>query len=213
LSGLTPEQLQAILAHELAHVRRHDYLVNLLQSVVETLLFYHPATWWVSSQVRAEREHCCDDLAVEVCGDRLVYVTALAELTTIANHRAFALAATDGSLINRVQRILGRPRPMKEPAPGWAVLALLVLFAGSIGSFRAESAAIETEDAVTTIQRATSPAVPTTRSAQPIQTEKPSKSAAPYVQPQQTINAVATTPRPVDTSKNNGNDVAFFSAQ
>ena len=82
LSGLSPEQLQAILAHELAHVRRHDYLVNLLQSMVETLLFYHPATWWVSAQVRAEREHCCDDLAVEVCGDRLVYVSALAELTT-----------------------------------------------------------------------------------------------------------------------------------
>ena len=98
LSGLSPEQLQAILAHELAHVRRHDYLVNLLQSMVETLLFYHPAMWWVSAQVRAEREHCCDDLAVDVCGDRLVYVTALAELTTITSHRAFALAATDGSM-------------------------------------------------------------------------------------------------------------------
>jgi beta-lactamase regulating signal transducer with metallopeptidase domain len=135
LSGLTPEQLRAILAHELAHVRRHDYLVNLLQSVVETLLFYHPATWWVSSQVRAEREHCCDDLAVEVCGDRLVYASALAELTTIANHRAFALAATDGSLLDRVQRILGRPRPVKEPAPVWAILALFVVIAGSTGSF------------------------------------------------------------------------------
>ena len=110
LAGLSPEQLQAILAHELAHVRRHDYLVNLLQSMVETLLFYHPATWWVSAQVRAEREHCCDDLAVEVCGDRLVYVSALAELTTLAGHRGFALAATDGSLLGRVRRILGRQR-------------------------------------------------------------------------------------------------------
>ena len=127
LSGLSPEQLQAILAHELAHVRRHDYLVNLLQSMVETLLFYHPAMWWVSAQVRAEREHCCDDLAVEVCGDRLVYVTALAELTSIASHRAFALAATDGSLVGRVQRILGRPRSVHEPAPAWALLALIVL--------------------------------------------------------------------------------------
>src|SRR6185295_14003751 len=80
LSGLSPEQLQAILAHELAHVRRHDYLVNLLQSMVETLLFYHPAAWWVSARVRAEREHCCDDLAVDVCGDRDSYATALAEL-------------------------------------------------------------------------------------------------------------------------------------
>ena len=125
LAGLSPEQLQAILAHELAHVRRHDYLVNLLQSMVETLLFYHPATWWVSAQIRAEREHCCDDLAVEVCGDRLVYASALAELTTLAGHRGFALAATDGSLLNRVQRILGSQRSMHEPAPAWPLLALV----------------------------------------------------------------------------------------
>jgi beta-lactamase regulating signal transducer with metallopeptidase domain len=158
LSGLSPEQLQAILAHELAHVRRHDYLVNLLQSMVETLLFYHPATWWVSAQVRAEREHCCDDLAVEVCGDRLVYVTALAELTTITSHRAFALAATDGSLVGRVQRILGRPRSMHEPAPAWALLALFVLIAGGIGSFQQETNA----EAVTAkATRATSIAKPT----------------------------------------------------
>ena len=84
LSGLTPTQIEALLAHELAHVRRHDYLVNLLQSVVETLLFYHPAVWWVSAHVRAEREHCCDDLAVAVC-DRLVYVTALADLAAMTS--------------------------------------------------------------------------------------------------------------------------------
>ena len=89
LAGLSPQcSCEAVLAHELAHVRRHDYLVNLLQSVVETLLFYHPAVWWVSAEVRAEREHCCDDLAVEVCGDRLVYVSALAELTSM-ERRAF----------------------------------------------------------------------------------------------------------------------------
>ncbi|HYE89357.1 MAG TPA: M56 family metallopeptidase, partial [Vicinamibacterales bacterium] len=143
LTGLTPDQLNAILAHELAHVRRHDYLINLLQSIVETLLFYHPATWWVSAQVRAEREHCCDDLAVDVCGDRLVYVSALAELTSIASHRAFALAATDGSLLSRVQRLLGRPRASHEPAPAWALLVLFVLLAGSAGSFSASSPAAE----------------------------------------------------------------------
>src|SRR6266508_3059945 len=99
LAGLSVDQLQAILAHELAHVRRHDYLINVLQSVVETLLFYHPAVWWVSSQVRAEREHCCDDIAVEICGDRIVYVSALAELTSMAHRGRFALAATDGSLV------------------------------------------------------------------------------------------------------------------
>ena len=136
LAGLSPDQLRAILAHELAHVRRHDYLVNLLQSMVETLLFYHPATWWVSAQIRAEREHCCDDLAVEVCGDRLVYASALAELTTLAGHRGLALAATDGSLLNRVRRILGGQRSMHEPAPAWPLLALVVLVVGA-GSFNA----------------------------------------------------------------------------
>jgi len=133
LSGLTPEQLNAILAHELAHVRRHDYLVNLLQSIVETLLFYHPAIWWVSAQVRAEREHCCDDLAVEVCGDRLIYVSALAELTAMVSDHQLALAATDGSLVGRVQRILGSPRTVHEPAPAWPLLSVLVLILASIG--------------------------------------------------------------------------------
>src|SRR5207247_3823803 len=69
LTGLTPLQLDALLAHALANVRRYDHLVHLVQSVIETLLFYHPAVWWVSQQVREEREHCCDDLAVVVCGD------------------------------------------------------------------------------------------------------------------------------------------------
>lgn len=142
LSGLSPDQLHAILAHELAHVRRHDYLVNLLQSVVETLLFYHPATWWVSAQVRAEREHCCDDLAVAVCGDRLVYVSALAELTTIASHRTLALAATDGSLVSRVRRILGRPRSLHEPAPAWPLLVLILAatVAGAVAAASEEEA-------------------------------------------------------------------------
>lgn len=147
LAGLTPEQLQAILAHELAHVRRHDYLINLLQSVVETLLFYHPAVWWVSAQVREEREHCCDDLAVEVCGDRLVYVTALAELTVIARHRSFALAATDGSLVGRVRRLLGGTRPKHEAPPGWAALSVLLLAvigaSGAAGASTAQTAARE----------------------------------------------------------------------
>lgn len=161
LAGLSPDQLRAILAHELAHVRRHDYLINLLQSIVETLLFYHPAMWWVSAQVRTEREHCCDDLAIEVCGDRLVYVSALAELTTLAGRHNLALAATDGSLLGRVQRILGRPRTMHEPTPAWALAALFVLIAAGVGSFRAASAeTIEPPPAVVITPRVNNFAVP-----------------------------------------------------
>jgi beta-lactamase regulating signal transducer with metallopeptidase domain len=139
LAGLSPEQLQAILAHELAHVRRHDYLINLLQSVVETLLFYHPAVWWVSARVREEREHCCDDLAVDVCGDRFVYASALAELTTIAGQRGFALAATDGSLLARVRRILGGQQPVHETPPVWTALAMLAVVVGSAGALAASN--------------------------------------------------------------------------
>src|SRR5579863_2929699 len=83
ISGLAPSQIESLLAHELAHIRRHDYLVNLLQTAIETLLFYHPAVWWVGRQMRAERENCCDDLAVAVCGDALVYARALTELEKI----------------------------------------------------------------------------------------------------------------------------------
>jgi beta-lactamase regulating signal transducer with metallopeptidase domain len=146
LTGLTPLQLQAVIAHELAHIRRHDYLVNLLQSFVETLLFYHPAVWWVSSEVRAEREHCCDDLAVEVCGDRLVYVTALAELTSI-ERRAFALAATDGSLVARVRRILGRPTSARlELPPSWGILVLLVLVGSGAGTYEMSADAADVKE-------------------------------------------------------------------
>ena len=108
IAGLTPAELELILAHELAHIRRHDYLVNLAQTVLEALLFYHPAMWWVSSQVRRERENCCDDMAVALSGDRATYIRALAQLE---EHRiaAPALAATGGSLLMRVRRLLGMP--------------------------------------------------------------------------------------------------------
>ncbi len=133
LAGLTPRQLEAVLAHELAHVRRHDYLVNLLQTAVETLLFYHPAVWWVSAQVRRERENCCDDLAVSVCGDRLGYARALVELEGLrAAAPRLALAASGGSLSGRVRRLLGSPdRPSRRP---WAagLLALVLLPAGAM---------------------------------------------------------------------------------
>ena len=94
LSGLSVSQLEAILAHELAHVRRHDYLVNLVQTVIETLLFYHPAVWWVSRQVRVSREHCVDDLAVTVCRSRQEYVHALLDLEELrASTALLALGA------------------------------------------------------------------------------------------------------------------------
>lgn len=138
LAGLTPQQIEAVLAHELAHVRRHDYLVNLLQAVVETLLFYHPAVWWLSRRIREEREHCCDDLAVSLCGDRVAYASALADLEERrGGSRQLALAATGGSLLHRVRRLLGAPSHAGR-APGWlaggiAVLVMSAVAAAALG--------------------------------------------------------------------------------
>jgi hypothetical protein len=130
LCSLAPEQVEALLAHELAHVQRHDYLVNVLQGIAESLLFYHPAVWWISNQIRAEREHCCDDLAVAASGDVLVYARALAELESMRPaHFKAALSANDGSLLRRIQR-LADPVAAHRPA-GWGVAwslgALLLL--------------------------------------------------------------------------------------
>ncbi|SPE55684.1 membrane hypothetical protein [Verrucomicrobia bacterium] len=128
LAGLAPSQLEAILAHELAHVRRLDYLVNAVQCVVETLLFYHPVVWWISRCVRDERENCCDDLVVEVCGDRVAYARALATLEeSRVEVPRLAFAATGGSLLSRIRRLLGaaddRPGSVRQIG-GLALLAL-----------------------------------------------------------------------------------------
>lgn len=132
-AGLTTQQLEAVLAHELAHVRRHDYLVNLLQAAVETLLFYHPAVWWVSRQVRQERECCCDDLAVAVCGDRLDYARALAALETLRTPR-LVLGADGGSLLRRIRRIAGVQDGASRPPVAWmaGILTLALLASGAV---------------------------------------------------------------------------------
>ena len=128
VAGLPAAHLDAVLAHELAHVRRHDYLVNALQAVVETLLFYHPVVWWCSRQVRIEREHCCDDLAVAACGDRVVYATALATLEGLRQaDMPLALAATGGRLIDRVRRVLGVTPAHDGRARVWAAAVGLML--------------------------------------------------------------------------------------
>jgi len=106
LTGLAPRQIEMVLAHELAHIRRHDFFVNLLQAVVETLMFYHPAVWWMSRRVRIERENCCDDLAVAVCGDAIQYARALARLEELRAPE-IAMAANGGALLARIRRIAG----------------------------------------------------------------------------------------------------------
>ena len=133
LLGLSPMQVQALLAHELAHIRRHDYLVSVLQSVVEALLFYHPAVWWMSQQVRHERECCCDDLAVGVGGDALSYARALACLEeSRTGMPGVVLSANGGVLTMRIKRLLGnRQDSVVSQAAAFLILGVVLVVAGS----------------------------------------------------------------------------------
>ena len=132
-TGLSAEQLETILAHELAHVRRCDYAVNLIQSVAETLLFFHPAIWWISSVIRDERENCCDDIVLAAGEDKITYAEALATLEQQRRVSAtFALAASGGSLSGRIQRILAGSGPVisiSRPAAAMAGALMLALIA------------------------------------------------------------------------------------
>ena len=132
LAGLPAEHLEAILLHELAHIRRHDNLVNMLQNVAEALLFYHPATWWISGHIRIERELCCDDVAVAATGDAFTYATALATLEAYRPaHARSVMAANGGRLADRIARVLGqaRPEPRVFSTPGAAIAVLLAITA------------------------------------------------------------------------------------
>jgi bla regulator protein blaR1 len=138
LSGLSTNQIEMILLHELAHIRRHDYVINALQMVLETLLFYHPVVHWVSNQIRAEREYCCDDMVVGFCGDKVGYLKALAALETNRASWTAAMAANGGSLLKRVQRI-ARPEHGGR-LPLWSFILSIMVLLGVTYSIHAELA-------------------------------------------------------------------------
>jgi len=143
LAGLPVEQMEALLLHELAHIRRHDYLVNMLQSIAEALLFYHPAVWWVSGHIRAERELCCDDVAAQASGDVLTYARALLKLESYRPlHGHAALAANGGSLAGRIAILLGESRPAAQTRSGLGAAVTAILLAiTAIGLFGQSGAA------------------------------------------------------------------------
>jgi TonB family protein len=127
-SGFTPQQIELIIAHELGHIRRWDYLANLFQVVIETVLFYHPVVHWISRDVRNARESCCDDLVLSVAnGNPLTYARALANLEELRhdlNLIAPALGAGGGVLLTRIRRIVGVAE-MLDPLPrsnAWPLL-------------------------------------------------------------------------------------------
>ena len=135
MTGLSIAQIDALVAHELAHIKRHDYLVNLLQSAIETLLFYHPAVWIISRSVRHERELCCDDLAIAACGDdRLTYASALADLESLRQEPEPMLAANGGSLLTRVRRILAPDDVQTVRGTGHWLAGVAILLTVLIGA-------------------------------------------------------------------------------
>ena len=127
--------MEAVIAHELAHIRRLDCFVNLFQIAVETLLFYHPAVWWLNRRIRAEREHCCDEIAVAVCGNPVEYARALTLMEEWRSAPVLAMAANRGPLSERVRHLLGlntRPDGVRKVGFAGSILFLTTaLLAGN----------------------------------------------------------------------------------
>src|SRR5215469_86660 len=184
LVGLPAAQVEAILAHELAHILRQDYLVNLAQTFVEGLLFYHPAVWWISHVIRAERENCCDDVAVAVSGNARQYAAALAALeqNRIAA-REPALAATGGSLVKRVRRILEIPERSRVGfAPLASALVLTLATAAGLTAWQTTPAAKPQAAAAPVAQPAAAPVAQPAASAvssAPVESQTPAATAPP----------------------------------
>jgi len=140
LTSLGPDELEVVLAHELAHVRRADFFWNILQTIAETLFFFHPAVWWISGRIRHERELCCDDIALDVCPNPVTYASALYRLEEHRSRHLHLAMALDGhashsTLLMRIARILGEPmtripsrrlRPFSLVAASAGLVALLV---------------------------------------------------------------------------------------
>jgi beta-lactamase regulating signal transducer with metallopeptidase domain len=209
LTGLSVRQLEMILAHELAHIRRYDFAVNLAQTLVETLLFYHPAVWWISHVIRVEREHCCDDIAAGTSGSSLSYaraLTALEELRVLPSLAPSpALSALGGSLPERVRRLVVSPttRCSSRWVAGASVLTLLSSLAVAapltalVLPFEESSAAISKAQPSSVASTRAAPSV-----AAPVPVPVPKPVAAPVVVPVPTPGRLlAANPNPNPSPK------------
>lgn len=139
-SAMPAGQIETILLHELAHIRRYDYLVNAMQRLIESFFFYHPATWWISGVIRTEREHCCDDVVVSITGNSHEYALVLAALErNRLSSRERALAVTGGDLMKRIHRLLHPSRSISALAPLLAVAIFLATAAVSLAALRSNT--------------------------------------------------------------------------
>ncbi len=211
---LSPDELEVVLAHELAHVRRADFFWNLVQTVVETLFFFHPAVWWISGRVRHERELCCDDLALKICPNPVVYASALFHLEEHRSRQMRLAMALDGhqspqTLRMRIARILGESmpfhagrslRPFSAAAIFAAVVVLLLPAPHVIAGLRPTPAS---HAAVVVAQPSNSPSTlaqpspkPHPASQAPAPQPAPQPQPQPATQPQQLAQAQNETPAP-----------------
>jgi beta-lactamase regulating signal transducer with metallopeptidase domain len=236
LTSLSPEQLEVVLAHELAHIRRADYAWNLLQTIVETLFFFHPAVWWISRRVREERELCCDDVAVRSCSDPTVYALALLRLEEERRTRLHLAMALDGhqsraGLRARILRILGSSegdreaarslRPISLAGIATALIVFLCPLPKVFASFRAvpqvaaHIAPVASHVARTVMYRATHPALQAAASAPKPSADHPAPSSdgaqnaqpAPEPEPQSTESSNSAHSDYIDAMRAAGYDV------
>jgi GWxTD domain-containing protein len=151
LAGLSPEQVEVILLHELAHIRRADYCVNVCQRLIEGLLFYHPVVWWISQVIRTERENCCDDTVVALRGDAHSYALALATLEQNRLEQQWpmrepAVAATGGNLMKRIKRLLYPKGPSGVWAPAITAVILMASTAMVLSAWHVNPSTSQTSE-------------------------------------------------------------------
>lgn len=148
LTGIPENQIEAIIAHELAHIRRNDYLVNILQIFIEIVFFYHPAVWFISSIIRSERENCCDDLALTACEGSLTYAKALVSVQELKPGKVYSAVAFSGQkkqLINRIKRMVMKTE-MKSNVSDRIIATLIVSIGIIIATLSVSFTAKSTEN-------------------------------------------------------------------
>lgn len=160
LNRLPNDQIEMVLAHELAHICRHDHLINLIQTVVETLLFYHPVVILISRRIRIERENACDDLAVDATRNRLAYVEMLASLEKLRHPGPrLALGVHDGQILGRIRRLVQQNRPERQRGLTLPALLMVSLTAGTAGVMMLPEPEPDTVNAVVESPRPTERAI------------------------------------------------------
>jgi beta-lactamase regulating signal transducer with metallopeptidase domain len=204
LTGLTAEQLEAVIAHELGHVKRFDVAVNFVQVIAETVFFFHPAVWWLNKRIRADREDCCDDVAIAACGRTVSYARALATMEGWRDTPELAMAATGSSVSTRVARLLGMGQQKNGARSAGVITASLVLaaslMAGAASLGFAQPAAASPGEAFAALVVDDVPPAPAAPA--PAPAAAPATVPAPAAHPRAAaVPRVAANPRPAVAPK------------